>query len=156
MEVKLILSCNFDKECGFRLRVWMNLKTQSRTIAQVRMTLLTEWNSIRSEYWWSITNYKFRATFVLSDKSARQHHEVKNFESYRYENHYLLPVERRWTVNSGDRGGTSLVLAYSTIESVIEQLGVRRALWKKGVRLYFRIQEATSLQLRHRKAMDRQ
>lgn len=45
----------------------MNLKTQSRTIAEVRMTLLTEWNSIRPEYWWSITNYKFCATFVLSE-----------------------------------------------------------------------------------------
>lgn len=134
--------------------VWMNLKTQSRTNAEVRMTLLTGWNSVRSGYWWlQITNFARPLYFQID---PRQHHEVKNFESNRYENHYLLPVERRWTINSGDRGGTGLVLAYFTIESVIEQLGVRRALWKKGVCLHFRIQEATSLQLWHRKAMDRQ
>lgn len=61
------------------------------------------------------------------DPAEAQHHEVE-IESDRYENHYVLPVERRRTINGGDRRGAALVFAYFTIESVDEQPGIRRTL----------------------------
>lgn len=157
-EVKLIFSRNLVARVRI-LRAWMNSKTQSRIAAEVRMTLLTRWNSIPiSELSWrSVINYNFARPLYLFqiDPAEAQHHEVE-IESDRYENHYVLPVERRRTINGGDRRGAALVFAYFTIESVDEQPGIRRTLWEKGVRLHLRIQEATALQLRHWKAMDRQ
>lgn len=120
MKVKLIFSRNFDKEYGFRVR-----DEFENSISDYRRSSYDVIN--RMKFYSTrilVVDYKLQ---ILRDlctfRDPRQHHE--NFKSNRYENHYLLPVERRWTINSGDRGGTGLVLAYSTIESAIEQLGVR-------------------------------
>lgn len=89
----------------------------------------------------------------LSDQKGR--HEDKS-QSDRCAARHAVPAERRRTDDSGIGGGAVFVLTHAAIKSAVEQSGVRGAVREEILRLRFRIQEATAVQLRYRQTMDRQ